>query len=91
MGIASRTKWQRRASNPAVIRRGVKRARVVDQAKLAHRIDVTNTRNVAMREAAVREAARWTRYSLALDTEKAKNLRRRQNKAQLGWRPHAQR
>jgi hypothetical protein len=91
MGIASRKKWERRAATPTVTRKGVKRPRVVDAVKLAHRIDVTNTANVAKREELARDRARNAAHSKAMERTRLRKARTRLLRGMQGWRPHAQR
>lgn len=93
MGIASRKKWEHRAATPTVKRKGVTRARQVDPAKLAHRIDVTNRANVAKREGIFgpRRTLAKLRAAVAVAKHQGHIARRRKAARSNGWRPHAQR
>lgn len=91
MGVASRTKWNHRIQHPAVMRKGVKRPRVVDAAKLARRIALQPSVRVTTPLMAAVRYERMVRVQKALKKHAAHIISRRKAAKKHGWRPYAQR
>lgn len=88
MGIASRTKWERRVNMP------ISAVRHIDPAKLAHAARLAHESRSDKAWASMLAENIMTRHSEACAEIEAKRQRRRKaHKARnkRGWRPYAQR